>query len=187
MAGSDKKRHIATKNVTKTAYAAMRGVSRQAVHKAIREGKLKGAVDEQGRIIIAVADRLWAANTDPSIGHHGQLKQRAVRSSDEMVERAIQVGVDPNAVPTLLESKTLEAAYRAKLAQIEYEEKTGELVSVEQVKKEAFRLARIVRDGMFGIADRIAAEVAGISDPFVIHKKLTDEIRSALAEVKTHE
>ena len=60
-------------------------------------------------------------------------------------------------------------------------------VAVEQVKKEAFRLARIVRVGMFGIADRIAAEIAGISDPFVIHKKLTDEIRSALAEVKAHE
>jgi hypothetical protein len=60
-------------------------------------------------------------------------------------------------------------------------------VPVESVKKEAFRLARIVRDSMFGIADRIAAEIAGMSDPFLIHKKLSQEIRTAIEEIKADE
>lgn len=187
MAESDKNGYIETLNVSKAVYAQMRGVSKQAVHKACREGRLAGAIQADGKLDVALADQLWAANTNPVVGHHATMKQRQKKSKEAVVEQAIAIGIDPNHVPTLLESKTVEAAFRAKLAQIEYEEKTGKLVPVESVKKEAFRLARIVRDSMFGIADRISAEVAGLSDAFVIHRKLSDEIRTAIEEIKLHE
>jgi hypothetical protein len=187
MTKSDKKGQIETLNVSKAVYAQMRGISKQAVHKACREGRLTAAIHPDGKLDVELADQLWAANTNPVVGWHSTMKQRQKKLKEDVVEKAIAVGIDPNAVPTLLESKTVEAAFRAKLAQIEYEEKIGKLVPVESVKKEAFRLARIVRDSMFGIADRIAAEIAGISDPFLIHKKLSDEIRTAIAEIKADE
>lgn len=187
MAESDKKGHIETLNVSKAVYAQMRGVSKQAVHKACREGRLTAAIQSDGKLDVALADQLWASNTNPVVGWHATMKQRQKKAKETAVEKAIAIGIDPSNVPTLLESKTVEAAFRAKLAQLEYEEKTGKLVPIESVKKEAFRLARIVRDSMFGIADRIAAEIAGMSDPFLIHKKLSQEIRTAIAEIKTDE
>ena len=39
------------------------------------------------------------------------------------------------------------------------------------------------RDAMLAIPDRMAAELAGTTEPFVVHKKLMEEIRNAISEV----
>lgn len=173
-----------SERVDKTNYARMRGVTRQAVNAAIRAGKLMGAVGDDGMIDVAMADKLWAENTHPTSGYNGQLRRRGGRrvnnSPDEVIENAKKIGIDPSAVPTLVESKTIEAAYKAKLAQLEYEEKISKLIEVEKVKKEAFRLARVTRDAMLGIPDRVSAEIAGMTDPFAVHTKLMAEIRNAI-------
>lgn len=169
--------------VNKLDYARMRGISRQAVYKAINTGKIVAAVDDNGMIDVEVADRLWAENTHPFAGARSHQKKRGHKKPEEVIKAAMEIGIDPASVPTLMESKTVEAAYKAKLAQIEYEEKTARLVDAEKIKKEAFRLARVLRDSMMAIPDRLAAELAGVTDPFVVHQKLTDEIRSAISEV----
>lgn len=173
-------------------YARLRGVTRQSVAKAIKTGRLEGAVNDDGLIDVDLADKLWAANTNPDQGYHGHVKTRAARSGaqsddgvdlDELRELAQQVGIDPNNVPTLAQSKTLEAAYKAKLAQLDYEERSARLIDMEQVKKQAFKLARLTRDAMLAIPDRVSAEIAGITDPFEIHKRISTEIRMAIAEI----
>jgi len=176
-----------TDRVNKNEYSRRRGVSRQAVYAAIRTGKITGAVGVDGKIDVALADKLWASNTNPTVGHHGHLKRTKRKDPEQVIEAAKKIGIDPNAVPTLIESKTIEAAYKAKLAQLEYEEKTAKLIDIDKVKKEAFRLARITRDAMIAIPDRIAAEIAGMTDPFAIHRKLTDEIRNAISEISASE
>lgn len=146
-----------------------------------------GAVGDDGMIDVLLADKLWAENTHPTSGYNGQLKRRGGKrlnnSPEEIIENAKKIGIDPSNVPTLVESKTIEAAYRAKLAQIEYEEKTNKLIEVDKVKKEAFRLARVTRDAMLGIPDRISAEIAGMTDPFAIHAKLIAEVRNAIESI----
>lgn len=173
-----------SERVDKTNYARMRGVTRQAVNAAIRAGKLMGSVGDDGLIDVELADKLWAENTHPTRGYNGQLKRRGGKrinnSPEEVIENAKKIGIDPGNVPTLVESKTIEAAYKAKLAQIEYEEKVGTLIDAEKVKKEAFRLARVTRDAMLGIPDRVAAEIAGMTDPFAVHTKLITEIRNSI-------
>lgn len=172
-----------TKTANRAEYAKLRGVSRQAVAAAIKSGRITAAVLDDGTIDIALADKLWAENTNPVQGEHGHISKRKNKNEDELIEAARSVGVDPLHPPTLAESKTLEAAYKARLAQIEYEQKSGQLVDAEGVKKEAFRVARITRDAMLAIPDRLSAELAGITEPFVIHQKLMAEIRSAIEEV----
>jgi hypothetical protein len=169
------------KIVKKSEYARLRGVTPVAVHRAIQSGRINLAVTEDGKIDVEKADRLWAENTSQHNGFHGQ---KAQREKKELLEKAKEVGISPDQLPSLIESETLRAAYRAKLSQLEYEQKIAQLVPVDDVKKEAFRLARVVRDSMFAIADRVSAELAGVSDPFVIHRRLTDEIRNAISEVK---
>lgn len=172
-----------SKTASRLEYAKLRGVSRQAVDAAVKTGRIAAAVGPDGRLDIALADKLWAENTNPVQGEHGHVRKRVKKGQEEIVEAAKSVGIDPNAPPPLSESKTLEAAYKARLAQIEYEEKSGQLVEADKVKKEAFRTARITRDAMLAIPDRLAAELAGITEPFVIHQKLTAEIRGAIEEV----
>lgn len=172
-----------TERVNKSEYARRRGISPQAVNYAIRKGKIAAAVDDAGMIDVVLADQLYAANTHPTVGWNGHGGRRKNNSPEEIIENAKKLGVDPSNVPTLVESNTIHAAYKAKLAQIEYEEKVGTLVDTAVVKKEAFRLARITRDAMLSIPDRLSAEIAGMTDAFAIHAKLTDEIRTAIADI----
>lgn len=77
-------------------------------------------------------------------------------------------------------ARTAREAYNAQLARLEYEERSGKLVNADEVKAEAFRLARTVRDAMMNIPDRVSAELAGEMDARNIHALLTDEIRKAM-------
>jgi phage terminase Nu1 subunit (DNA packaging protein) len=175
-----------TSFVSKNEYAKMRNILVRQVNRAIKDGRISDALTEDNLIDVDVADRLWAANTDPSRGWHGQLRNQpdAARiDADELVKKAKAAGVNVDAPPTMAESKTLEAAYKAQLARLEYEEKTGELLNAEKVRKESFKLARVTRDAMLAIPDRVSAELAGLTDPFAIHQKLMVEIRNAIAEV----
>ena len=59
----------------------------------------------------------------------------------------------------------------------------GELVPVDEVKKEAFNIGRSVREALANLADRLSHQLAGETDPVIIHKLLSDEHRSALVEL----
>ncbi len=171
------------KTSSRAEYAKLRGVSRQAVAAAVKSGRISDAVGDDGLIDVDLADRLWAENTNPVQGEHGHIRKRVKKGEEEIIEAAVSVGIDPLRPPSLSESKTLEAAYKARLAQLEYERLSGQVVDAEAVKKEAFRVARITRDSMLAIPDRLAAELAGVTEPFEVHQKMMSEIRNAITEV----
>lgn len=173
---------MAVKLVKAPEYGRLRGVSTQAVNKAIKSGRIAAAVNENRFIDVDLADRLWAENTNPIAGEHGHIG-KGLKPQRTIVDAAIEIGIDPDNLPTLVESKTIEAAYKAKLAKIEYEERSSILVEADEVKKSAFRIARLTRDAMLSIPDRLSAELAGMTEPFAIHTKLMNEIRSAIAEI----
>lgn len=178
---------MSEKRVKVAEYANMRGVSVRMVNVAIKTGKITEAVDGQRLIDPVLADRLWAERTDSSRGSPAHLKNRGKQGGDEDLEEitrlAVEAGVDPNNVPTLVVSKTIEAAYKAQLARLEFEEKSGGLIDAEKVKKQAFKIARLTRDAMLAIPDRVSAEIAGFTDAFQIHQRLNAEIRGAIEEI----
>lgn len=177
---------MGNKYVSKAEYAKIRGMNRQAVYAAIKTGRIEAAVQPDGKIDVELADQLWAANTHPSSGYNGHIAKRGERKKadlDTVIAVVSGGGIDPNAPPPLAESKTLQAAYQARLAQIEYEEKSGKLVDADQVKKTAFKAARVTRDAILAIPDRVAAQFAGMTDPFTIHSTLTNELRAAIEEI----
>lgn len=163
-----------TRKLVKVAeYAKLRNVSKVAVYTAIKNGRLDGARNGDGLIDVEIADRLWVENADPRKGGK-------VVKGEPKIAQSFRLG---EGRPTLTESKTLEAEYKAQLARIEFEEKSGKLVDAEKVKKEAFKLARLTRDALLAIPDRLSAELAGITDPFVVHEKIMTEIRGAISEI----
>jgi hypothetical protein len=161
-------------------YARQRGISAAAVTKAIKDGRLARGivVDETGKRKVdpAIADSEWAGSTDTTMGAPSHANPRGHSIQAEPVTSGD--------TPTFMESKAKRESFMAELARLEYEEKSGALVQVDEVKKEAFRVARIVRDSMLNIPDRVAAELAAETDPFKVQKRLADEIRLALTELK---
>lgn len=92
-------------------------------------------------------------------------------------------GDTPVGAPSLAQSRAVREAYMARLAKLEFEERSGKLVSVDQVKTEAFKLARSVRDAMLNIPDKLAHVLANESDPARVHLRMTAEIRQALSSL----
>ena len=153
----------------------LRGTSHVAVINAYNDGRLsEPAVRREGRswiINAELADEQWATRTDPSeygghagggsrpIGTEGPAQQEPAASPAPAAPSAAKGG------PPIAVSKQVKAAYEAKLTELDYKERSGEMGNLQDVRKEASRLARQVRDLLLIIPSRNAAKVAAMSDP----------------------
>ncbi len=162
-------------------YAEHRGFSRQYMTTLLKKGKLDGAwtMNHLGKKSIdsVKADHILSKNREP---------QRAIgREKEEPQEPPEPIVGSSNrpGIPNYTEQRSIREAYTARMSKIEYEEKIGKLVDAEKVKSDAFQLARIVRDGVLSVADRISPQLASMSDPFEVHSLLTSELEKALEEL----
>lgn len=88
-----------------------------------------------------------------------------------------------DAIPDFNQSRARKEHYQAELSKLQVTQQRGELVPADQVKKDAFNVGRAVREALSNLADRLSHQLAGETDPVVIHKLLSDEHRSALLEL----
>ena len=77
-------------------------------------------------------------------------------------------------------SKSKKIHFDALTAELDYRERLGELVETKQVEKEAFEMAKIVRDKLIQIADRLAPVVTGQKKEAYVFKKIEIEINRVL-------
>lgn len=103
----------------------------------------------------------------------------AEQPTDQQLRAFIQ-GLPEDQIPDLNDSRARREHYLAEKARLEALQGRAELLPADQVKKEAFALARAVRDGMLGIADRLAPLLAATTDARQVHQLLDQEIRVAL-------
>jgi hypothetical protein len=170
--------------MTQAEYARYRGVSRQAVSKAVRSGRI--VLAEDGMIDPEAADASWRRNTDPSkpsnsvAGNPRGAVPRA-RHSNPQAPRVTTGGPSPG--PDYHVSRAVRETYLAKLVRLEYEIKTGKLIDAEESRHAAFQDNRRVRDLLLAIPDRTAAQLAACSDPAECHRLLAAEIRRACEEL----
>ncbi len=168
----------------------LRGTSHVAVINAYNDGRLsEPAVRREGRswiINAELADEQWAARTDPSeYGGHagGGSRPIGIEAPAQQEPAPPPAPAAPPAAkkgPPIAVSKQVKAAYEAKLTELDYKERSGEMGSLQDMRKEASRLARQVRDLLLIIPSRNAAKVAAMSDPEEIRALLQAEIESAL-------
>jgi len=167
----------------------LRGTSHVAVLNAINDGRLSApAVQRQGRSWIidpALADAQWASRTDPSErGAMGGGTDRPIGTTPPAVPTADQPPAAAKGGPSLAISKQVKAAYEAKLTELEYKERSGEMGNLQDVKRQAAKLARQVRDLLLIIPSRNAARLAAMSDPEDVRSLLEEEIEGALKGLK---
>lgn len=84
----------------------------------------------------------------------------------------------------LLKTRIKNEVEKGKLLEARAKAESGELVNADQIKEAAFNKARVVRDGMLNIPDRVASIIASIDDEHKIHEILTREIRLVLEELR---
>jgi hypothetical protein len=164
--------------VSLRAYAKHRGVTLKAVQKAIQSGRIRTTSD--GKIDVDQADADWVRNTGP--------RQATIATSSPVPRRAQTPAETPRPEPAAAgpldyaRARAVRENYLARLAKIEFEERSGKLVSRDEVQVAAFNKFRTFRDGMLNIPDRVAAVLAAESDPARVHEILATEIRKALLE-----
>jgi len=175
------------------AYAQHRGVSHTAVAKAIKAGRISKEPD--GTIDPAKADAQWARNTLPSQSLNTGAAKPAAKVATPPVSTSVATGSSRElqppvetgririSAPDYQTSRAIREAYAARLAKLEYEERTAKLISSDEVEMRTFNLARRLRDRMQTLPRRLAAALAAEQDPRVIEQRLDDEIRQALEEL----
>ena len=173
------------------AYAQHRGVSHTAVAKAIKAGRISKEPD--GSIDPAKADAQWARNTLPSQNLNTSASKPAPKVATPAVSTPVSTGSSRElqppvetgriSAPDYQTSRAIREAYAARLAKLEYEERTAKLISSDEVEMRTFNLARRLRDRMQTLPRRLAAALAAEQDPRVIEQRLDDEIRQALEEL----
>ena len=172
------------------AYARHRGVSLRAVQKAIASGRISARAD--GLVDAPTADASCARNTAPRpIPAAKPAKRPVIVPTPEGAHhhaeprQAAREPVEPPKLESGLEyskARAVKESYLARLAKIDFEERTEKLVSRDEMKVAAFNRYRTFRDGMLNIPDRLAAVLAAESDPRRTHELLSTEIRKALTE-----
>lgn len=191
------------------------GVSDTAVLKAIKAGRVlvHSRNPTNGRPLLAwpAVQHQWNANTDSAkrthVGATGTSARREKYAPTPPEVALPVVGEEapetPPATtttaaaedqmpaagkgPSYAQSRAVRELYAAKLLKLEHEERIGKLVPADQVKVDAFKTARTVRDGLLNIPDRVAHILAAETDPARVHHLLSNELRTVLSRLSTHE
>ncbi len=142
--------------------------------------------------LAAVQKAIASGRLASSIGYAGD-GTPYVADPDKAVEewRAGATKADQRSGPgsTLVQAQLGVAEQRKEALSLANAQKRGELVSAAAAERAAFDCARTVKEALLNLPDRLAAELAGESDPRRVHERLEQEVRSALeslAEVLAH-
>jgi hypothetical protein len=159
-------------------YARHRGVTESAVRKAIRQGRVSKG--KNGKINPKTADKEWGQNTDPA-----QIKAVFTEEKPDYSQNSI-----PNTAngPSYQQSRAIKEAYGAKLLRLQFEKESKKLISIDDVKVSAFNAARMTRDRILNIPDRVIPQLVGKTNIFEMKEILKAELIKALEELsKVHE
>jgi phage terminase Nu1 subunit (DNA packaging protein) len=164
-----------------TEYAKHRGVSKMTVSRWVREGKVS-FIERNGQRFIDtdIADKQVQTQSKDRmpIEEDGPTVKAPPQEGEERKDEALP------AASSLTKNRAVKEHFNARLAKLAYEQRSGKLVDKEDVEKEAFVIARRVRDALLSIPDRVSAELAAEQNQFKIHARLTEEIRKSLISLK---
>lgn len=164
--------------VSQAEYARHRGVSREAVRKALSVGRIRA--NANGLIDPTEADAMWAANSSagssasPPLAPQAPAPAQPAPPTDgdlEGVQYSMPAGM------TLVQSMTEKNYISAQRTKLELEKASGKLVEVALVQDVAFTAAHNARDRILSLPERIGDELAAITDAAELKRRLRAELR----------
>ena len=167
--------------VSQSEYARRRGVSRQYVGQMVAKGVI--ALKER-KVDPDQADAALAAVHEPA------RPARSAKPEHQPAAKPSFSTFDPPVLPgggdlptLLLKTRIKSEVEKAKLLEIKARVEAGKYVDADEVKVAAFNKARVVRDALTNIPERLAAVLAAETDAARVHAMLTSEIRTALEDL----
>lgn len=136
---------------SQAAYARHAGITKQAVGKAVRTGRIPLLPD--GQIDFDAADLARARNTDPA--------RKPLDPRSEPTPETPPLPEMASGGLSFMDAKTAREAYQAKLSKLDYETKIGLLIPRREVEDAMVAAGRMIRQEMDGFAD-LADEVVSI-------------------------
>ena len=168
------------------AYARMRGCSESAVRKAIASKRVRPEAD--GSIDPERADQDWAKNTlaggTPNRAQAASRSGRATRtvpSAPPAMPPSAAGIADP--VGQYLRSRAVNETFKAKISQLEYEERSRKLIPAARASEYAATFSAIVKDALMSMPDRLAPMLAAVDEEKAIHRMLMAEVTAVLKKV----
>jgi hypothetical protein len=165
-------------HMTQAQYAKHRNCTQGRIAQLIRQGKLDGSFKKLGRryyINPDAADKLLEENRNPK--HDARLRRKK-----EAVAQQKLKGISPSRGngKSLNEAARLQMWYKAALLKLQFEEKSGALVSKERVDKQAARFATLVRTHLEALPSKLAPELASMRSTKKIAETIRHEVRAVL-------
>lgn len=140
-------------------YARHRGKSRQYISRLAKAGVL---VMRGGKVDAAASDAVLDDRPEP------------------VSER---VAAAPSGT-TFAEAKTADMVFKAKLRKIEYDVRIGKLVEAELVKQRWSAIYRLIVDRILAWPNRLAPEVAALTDERQVREVILREARALVNELR---
>ena len=170
--------------ITQAEWARRHGFSRQYVGRLVKRGVIQLI---NGKVDPAAADVALEALRDPARPRRRKAPRRpepdAVRAADLSRDEALSLPQGGDLPTLLLRTRIKSEVERSRLLEIKAKVEAGKFVDADEVKAAAFNRARVVRDSLLNIPDRLAAVIAAEADATTIHALLSTEIRQALEEL----
>lgn len=164
--------------LSQTGYADARGVSAAYVSKLKRQGRL--VITPSGKVNVEATDRLIDSTRDPARGGDRRPSANEGKGEDSGAREAAAPGGRAGgrvATQTYDEAARRERFAKARIAELELAEKTGQLVRRQEVEAAIFGLSRQTMEALDALADRLASQLAAESDPARVHAMLTEHAR----------
>ncbi len=145
-------------------YARHRGKSRQYISRLAKAGVL---VMRGGKVDFAASDAVLDDRPEP-------VSERVVSAPAE---------VTPSGA-TFAQAKTADMVFKAKLRKMEYDQRMGKLVEAELVKQRWSAIYRLMVDRILAWPNRLAPEVAALTDELQVREAILREARGLVNELR---
>ena len=169
--------------ITMAELAEIKGISKAAVSKRVKSGRLDAAIVLIGgkkKLKKDVALDIWENTTDiqrTAIQQQGltpEQKNELLNVIDELPAEEI---------PDFNTSRAKKMYYDAKLAEIEVNFKNKELVDAKETEKKGYEFAKSMSSKLMSLPERVSALFASETDAASIGKVLKEELYNCIDEV----
>lgn len=167
--------------LTQAEYAAHRGCSAVAVHKAVKAGRIS-LIDS--KIDPAVADIQWAQNTRARVSAQPGASTAPPVPVADGVPAEVEAPSADKARPGdngYWDARTRREQAEASIAERKNAEDAGLLIRVEAVRQVMGNAYATTREAILNIPARLAPKLAPLTDPADIQRELYLELHAALS------
>ena len=170
--------------ITMAELAEIKGISKAAVSKRVKSGRLDAAIVLVGgkkKLKKDVALDIWENTTDiqrTAIQQQGLTPEQ----KNELLNVIDELPAERNTCILILVGQK-KMYYDAKLAEIEVNFKNKELVDAKETERKGFEIAKSISSKLMSLPERVSALFASETDAASIGKVLKEELYNCINEV----